>query len=94
MKASGNGASGQCVKNLLRITRGEVPYDRIKGLDASVIDAPVAQIAPLVEADAVWMVCIYEPRVQVVGATLSDMQARNGQFIIDVQTIPKGGTTT
>lgn len=94
MKASGNGAAEQCVKNLLRITRGEVPYDRIKGLDASTVDMPSAQIAASVEEDAAWMVGTYEPRVQVVRATLSTAQAGDGHFNIDVQTIPKGGTAT
>ena len=32
MKASGNGAPEICVQNLLKTIRGEVPYERIKGL--------------------------------------------------------------
>ena len=33
MKASGNGTPQTCVQNLLKTTRGEVPYERIKGID-------------------------------------------------------------
>ena len=32
MKASGNGAPEICVQNLLKTIRGEVPYERIKGI--------------------------------------------------------------
>lgn len=90
MKASGNGTPEQCVENLLRISRGEVPYDRIKGLDVTVADAPAAQIAPAVEADAAWMVAAYEPRVQVNGAKLEGTQAQHGHFVVDVQISRKG----
>ena len=40
MRASGNGRPEQCAANLLKITRGEVPYDRLKGLGTSAIDGP------------------------------------------------------
>ena len=33
MLAKGNGDKRVCVNNLLAIVRGEVPYDRIRGLD-------------------------------------------------------------
>ena len=33
MKASGNAAPETCVQNLLKTIRGEVPYERIKGID-------------------------------------------------------------
>jgi hypothetical protein len=92
MKANGNGIPERCVENLLRITRGEVPYDRIKGLDAAAADAPAAQIAPAVEADAAWMVATYEPRVQVNGANLESTQAQHGHFVVSVQISRKGGT--
>ena len=38
MKASGNAAPETCVQNLLKTIRGEVPYDRIKGIDRTLID--------------------------------------------------------
>ena len=40
MKASGNGAPEICVQNLLKTIRGEVPYERIKGIDRTLIDKP------------------------------------------------------
>ncbi len=40
MQASGNGSPMQCVANLVRIVRGECTYDRVKGIDPSLIDRP------------------------------------------------------
>ena len=37
MRANGNGAPNVCASNLLRLIRGEVPYERIKGLDPRMI---------------------------------------------------------
>lgn len=42
MLASNNGDPRQCAANLLKLTRGENPYDRIKGIDAAITDAPSA----------------------------------------------------
>ena len=39
MKASGNGAPEICVQNLLKTIRGEVPYERITGIDRTLIDS-------------------------------------------------------
>ena len=38
MKASGNGTPETCVQNLLKTIRGEVPYERLKGIDRTLID--------------------------------------------------------
>ena len=40
MKAKGNGSPEQCVENLLLIVRGEVPFERLKGIDATLTDRP------------------------------------------------------
>ena len=44
MKASGNAAPETCVQNLLKTIRGEVPYERIKGIDRTLIDKPLSLI--------------------------------------------------
>ena len=40
MKAHGNGNPETCAFNLLRIVRGEIPYDRVRGRDGTLIDRP------------------------------------------------------
>ena len=53
MKASGNGAPEICVQNLLKTIRGEVPYERIKGIDRTLIDKPSETAATDLAADVV-----------------------------------------
>ena len=38
MRAQGNGTPQICAANLLRTVRGEVPYDRLRGRDGTLID--------------------------------------------------------
>ena len=64
MRASGNGRPDVCAANLLRISRGEVPFDRVRGLSAALIDAPVARYEDAA-ADAEWVLTTYEPRADV-----------------------------
>ena len=65
MRASGNGRPEQCAANLLKITRGEVPYDRLKGLGTSAIDGPTIYASDNLATDAEWLIRTYEPRVDV-----------------------------
>ncbi|MBO5954264.1 MAG: early E1A protein, partial [Oscillospiraceae bacterium] len=63
MKAHGNGTPETCAANLLHIVRGEVPFDRVRGRDGSLVDRPNA--AEEATADAEWVLETYEPRVSV-----------------------------
>lgn len=63
MKAHGNGTPETCASNLLRIVRGEVPFDRVRGRDGSLVDQPNA--TEEATADAEWLLETYEPRVTV-----------------------------
>lgn len=87
MLASGNGATAQCVRNLLLIRRGEVPYARMKGLDAELIDRPSVNTAPLVEADAEWLVENYEPRFSLDSIEITAELVEEGRFAVGVNTV-------
>mgnify|MGYP003291847383 CR=1 FL=1 len=63
MKAHGNGTPETCASNLLRIVRGEVPYDRVKGRDGSLVDQP--NVTDEAMTDAEWVLETYEPRVEI-----------------------------
>jgi phage baseplate assembly protein W len=65
MVASGNGNPVRCANNLLLITRGEVAYERVKGLDPEVIDMRSDEAAAKLEISARWNIKTYEPRVGV-----------------------------
>lgn len=84
MKAHGNGTPETCASNLLRIVRGEVPYDRVRGRDGALVDQPNA--ADEAVADAEWVLDTYEPRVDVESVT-SNSEAVNGDFalLVDIK---------
>lgn len=84
MKESGNGEPMQCVANLLRITRGECPYDRIKGIDPTLIDQPTEIVAPLMQAEAKWLIDTYEPRVNADDVNINAITSQNGNFALNV----------
>lgn len=65
MMASGNGTPQQCADNLLKTARFSVPYERIKGIDGGLVDAPAASAGAGLAADAEWLLETYEPRVEV-----------------------------
>lgn len=80
MKASGNGTPQTCVQNLLKTTRGEVPYERIKGIDRSLIDQPSETAASELAAEVEFVVETYEPRVQLSDSDLKALTAQAGDF--------------
>lgn len=90
MKASGNGRPMQCVANLVRIVRGECTYDRVKGIDPTLIDRPEPIAGPLLIADARWLIKTYEPRVNVDKINLTDLLAREGNFKFSIEAAVKG----
>lgn len=65
MKATGNGTPAVCADNLLKIVRGEVPFDRVKGLDPRIVDRPLMEAEADLQQDAEWLLSTYEPRVTV-----------------------------
>lgn len=86
MKAKGNGDAAQCVGNLLRLIRGEVPYERLKGLDPRLIDQPSSTAAQELVADAEWLIENYEPRVNLSSINLNAELAKAGHFTITAET--------
>jgi len=89
MKAYGNGTPEQCAANLLRIARGEVPYERIKGLDAGLIDKPFTLANPELRADIEWVISTYEPRIDLEQTSIEALLPAEGQFAVN--TVTKGG---
>ena len=65
MKASGNGSAAQCVANLCAMYQGEVPYQRLKGMDPELIDENLITAEPKIKNHATWLIETYEERVIV-----------------------------
>lgn len=80
MLAKNNGDPRQCAANLLKITRGENPYERIKGISATVTDEPSASAQYDAVAEIEWTLDTYEPRVEVEGVDVNAPEAQLGDF--------------
>lgn len=83
MKAYGNGTPETCVQNLLKTIRGEVPYERIKGIDRTLIDKPSETAGPELAADVEYVVQTYEPRVKLGSVELEALAAKVGGFELE-----------
>ena len=83
MRASGNGDVAVCVHNLLRMVRGENPYERTKGLDPRLIDRPVEEAE--VAQDAEWCIENYEPRATLESVTVEDGGSSGGGFHVSAK---------
>ncbi|MFR7829178.1 MAG: early E1A protein [Eubacterium sp.] len=83
MLSQGNGNAEVTSQNLIKIIRGEVPYDRIRGIDVSYIDRPVEIVKDDVENDVIETLEDYEPRVDVQDVNLE--QTSDGSFKINLE---------
>lgn len=87
MIANGNGRTQRCVQNLLRMFRGECPYERVKGLDPRMIDKPMSSVEPEIRQEAEWLIETYEPRATINNITVSADDAVGGGFVIDADIV-------
>ena len=88
--AKGNGAPQVCVNNLLRLFRGEVPYERVKGLDPRTVDRPALVADAQLRQDADWLVETYEPRAEIKNITVTQADTINGGFTVTADIEEKG----
>ena len=82
MQRKNNSDPAVCVSNLLRISRGEVPYERIKGISSAYIGTPAAHAVDEVVEDAGWMLGIYEPRAEIESIEADPTDEPSGHFAI------------
>ena len=91
MKAKGNGTPQVCANNLLRLFRGEVPYERVKGLDPRIVDRPLATASAQLRQDADWLIDTYEPRAEIKTLQVASSGATAGGFSVTADIKEKGG---
>ena len=82
MRSTGNGTPGVCANNLLQITRGEVPFERVKGINPRNFDRPLSIAEAEIQQDAEWVLETYEPRVNVNAINIGQTSASHGGFTI------------
>lgn len=90
MMAKGNSAPQVCANNLLQLVRGEVPYERVKGLDPRITDRPALTADAQLRQDADWLIDTYEPRAEIKTITVAPANAINGGFTVTADIENKG----
>lgn len=85
-RANGAGRIAQNVKNLLSLTAYEIPFDRTRGLPASLLDMPAGDAANQFIAKATEQLQRFEPRAKIVSAKLKDILGGelNFEVVIDI----------
>lgn len=92
MRAKGNGAPQVCAHNLFRLYRGEVPYERVKGLDPRLYNRPVMAADTQLRQDADWLIDTYEPRSSIKAISITRADGVNGDFIVTAELEERGET--
>ena len=91
MLTSGNTKPETCAANLLKITRYEVPYERIKGLPAHMIDKPADEASVLFVEAATWNLETYEPRLsRSAVVTMSNANTSEASVMIEIRRKAEG----
>ena len=90
MLSIGNNRPEVCAANLLQITRGEVPYERVKGLNSALIDSPVSVSAGAVATDAEWLLKTFEPRIQSDSIDINATLDAVGEYGINARIVKRG----
>lgn len=80
MRGSGNRDVALCAENLLRIFRGENPYERVKGIDARSLDKPALDAEAEILQDAEFCIENYEPRAQIDSLDVYGLDRERGDF--------------
>lgn len=82
MLGKGNSDPERCTANLMKIARGEVPMDRIRGLNANLTGNPCAEAEEELVSDAEWVIETWEPRAQINQITVSQ-DKEGGSLTVD-----------
>ena len=85
MRGTGNGDVGVCADNLLKIHRGENPFERIKGLNPRSIDRPAMDAEAEILQDAEFCIETYEPRARLQSLSVEGLESHAGDFRVMVQ---------
>lgn len=84
MRSSGNGKPAVCVNNLVSISRGEIPFDRIRGVKLAELTGKTVTEKDEIADDIKWMIKTYEPRISTDSVKVFVTEADNGQVAVQI----------
>lgn len=78
------------INNLLSMYQGECPFERLKGMDPTLIDMPATLARPKIIEHVKWLLKTYEPDLTVVSVAIYDADSNVdgvsfGDYIIKVE---------
>ncbi|MDE5758627.1 MAG: hypothetical protein K2H85_08445 [Allobaculum sp.] len=82
MRMKDNGNPLICARNLMNMSLGECPFDRLRGRDPAMLDRPMGQSQAVQNAKLVLK--LYEPRLDATVIRGGYVNA-NGDFVIDME---------
>lgn len=85
MLKSGNGDPIRCAENLMHLVQGEIPYDRVRGIDPEIIDKPTDEAAMDLQEEASWNIETYEPRLDPEEVTITADVSVYGEYTMEIQ---------
>ena len=91
MRSSGNGNPRVCAENILKCVRGEVPYERVKGIAPDIVHAPYIDASTSFTQEASLLIEIYEPRATLNSVDIKPVDIANGGFSISMELTEKDG---
>lgn len=87
MLSSGNGKVQNCARNLLMLVAGEVPYDRLKGINPDVDDSPSSIAENEFMQSAEELLEIYEPRIDIYKIDMNGLNPYEGDYAAVVKEV-------
>lgn len=82
MRKNGNSRPDVCANNILSTIRGEVAYERVKGVDGRLHGQPMNTAASEAQTDAERQLEIFEPRIDVDHIEVTGDES--GDFTYDI----------
>lgn len=78
------------INNLLSMYQGECPFERLKGMDPTLIDMPASFAKPKIIEHVKWLLKTYEPDLTIISVSIYDADSNIdgvsfGDYIIKVE---------
>lgn len=78
------------INNLLSMYQGECPFERLKGMDPTLIDMPASFAKPKIIEHVKWLLKTYEPDLTIISVSIYDADSNIdgvsfGDYVIKVE---------